>query len=152
MRTATPLDEELAAANGLIARSDGICSTLATISGIVLALEAPQVAAKHSPILIRGVFTASAGLLGAALLVVLLRVMLPRVGPDLTVFANLQPDQIVEMFDALPEVTVQRRRCSELYTLTNIATMKFRAVRHAVLLAAGGIGVLVLLPAAAVLS
>lgn len=147
--TATPLSEELAAVRAEMVRADNLCATMTGVSGVLLALLAPQLTG-HQGVAALGVFALSCGLLIAALLVLLLGVMRPRLGTavEFPMFAGLDPDEIGQILIDLSTASLQRHQCAELRILSDIILRKYQRLRIAIRLTAAAAVVLILLPLA----
>jgi hypothetical protein len=145
------LDSELAAVRAELARVDAKCSTLAALAGAAAAYTAGQ--ASHGPAAVRGVLVAAGAVFTAAVLVLLLTVLRPRLGSaGFCRWAGLSACEIgsraTQLDDALaiggiPAMEAARaareHTAHTLQTLSVITLTKYQRLRLAVDLAAVGV-------------
>jgi hypothetical protein len=138
------LAEELAAVRGELARVDGKCSTLAGLAGAAAAFTASQ--SGHGPLAVRAILAAAGVAFTAAVLVLLLTVLRPRLGTaGWCRYAAMTAEQAGHLAEhgrhGSPECAVQADDFgpADLLALARIADAKFRRLRLAVDLLAAGV-------------
>jgi len=133
---------ELAAVRGELTRVDGKCGTLAALAGAAAAYAAGQ--ASHGPAVVRFAVALAGVIFGAAVLVLLLTVVRPRLGPG--GFCCWDTLNATEIQSRVRETLAQGQADADatelLHVLSVIAVTKYRRLRLAADLAAAGVVVL----------
>jgi hypothetical protein len=127
----TPLSEELAAVRGELVRVDAKAATLTGIDGLVLAYLSTQIS--HRPLPVAVLLGLAGACLAAALLIMLIGVLRPQLGPrGFGRYSQMTTAQVREdlVGDSAPEI--EHAQAEDLRILSQIAASKFARARMAV--------------------